>query len=141
MASKIEKQVQAIAAKAKAAAPVLAKASAEQKNRALQGIADLLRRESPAILRANARDMAAAKKGGLSKAMLDRLMLDEKRVEGIAKAVEDVIKLPDPVGEVVQEKYRPNGLHLKKVRTPLGVVGIVYESRPNVTVDAAVLCM
>lgn len=137
----LAKTVENMAKKARAAAGPLAKAATAQKNEALKAIAAGLRKEAPAILKANARDMAAAKKSKMAPAMLDRLMLDEKRVEGMARAVEDVVKLADPVGKVLEESERPNGLKLSRVRVPLGVVGIVYESRPNVTVDAAVLCL
>src|SRR5204862_339255 len=94
----------------------------------------------PAVLEANARDVEAGAANGLSSAMLDRLTLDEARIAGIVAGVEAVASLPDPVGERIDERTRPNGLHLSRVRVPVGVIGIVYESRPNVTVDAAALC-
>jgi glutamate-5-semialdehyde dehydrogenase len=137
----IEKQVQSIALAAKAASRELAKADSAKKNRALKAVASGLRSSKAAILAANARDMAAGAKAGLSKAMLDRLLLNPKRVESIARSVEDVLKLKDPVGKVLEKRTLKNGLKLSKVRSPLGVIAIVFESRPNVTVDAAVLCL
>jgi len=123
------------------AASVLALATTEQKNAALAAAAKSIRQKSAAILEANAQDMNAARERDLGSAMLDRLKLDEKRVEGIARAIEEVRELPDPVGTVAAEWDRPNGLHIQRVRVPLGVVGIIYESRPNVTADAGVLCL
>src|SRR5690606_8976803 len=90
---------------------------------------------------ANERDMQAAEAKGLSSAMLDRLRLDRERIEGIARGLEDVAALPDPIGATIAEWTRPNGLHISRVRVPLGVVGIIYESRPNVTADAGGLCL
>jgi glutamate-5-semialdehyde dehydrogenase len=138
---RLEKQVTAIAVAAKKASLALAKAPTAQKNKALKAIASGLRRGKAAILRANAKDMAAAAKSGLAKAMLDRLRLDGARIEGIARSVEDVSKLADPVGTLLERRSLKNGLKLEKLRSPLGVIGIVFESRPNVTVDAAVLCL
>ena len=138
----LEKQVAAIAAAAREASRELAKADGAKKNKALKAIAfSGLRASKLAIIAANAMDMAAAAKSGMADAMLDRLRLDAKRVEFIAKSVEDVMKLPDPVGKVLERRTLKNGLKLQKVRSPLGVIGIVFESRPNVTVDAAVLCL
>ena len=126
---------------AKAAAGQLALASAEQKNEALNAAANALRAKSDEICAANALDMAAGEKKGLSKALLDRLFLDAGRVEAMASAVEDIAKLDDPVGKTLSETERPNGLKIAKVSVPLGVIGIIYESRPNVTSDAAALCI
>jgi glutamate-5-semialdehyde dehydrogenase len=123
------------------AASVLAQATTAQKNAALVAAAKAVRASAADILSANARDMDAARARDLSGAMLDRLKLDEKRVEGIARAIEEVATLPDPVGAVSAEWDRPNGLRIQRVRVPLGVVGIIYESRPNVTADAGVLCL
>ena len=124
-----------------AAADVLALASAEQKNAALAAAAAALRARQLDILVANGRDMKAAEAAGLSGAMLDRLKLDAGRVEAMAKGVEQVIALADPVGTVIAEWQRPNGLRIQRVRVPLGVIGIIYESRPNVTCDAGALCL
>src|SRR4051794_27750999 len=111
------------------------------KNAALQAIADALVARTPEILEANERDMEAGRENGLSAALLDRLSLDEARIAGMAKGVSDIAALPDPVGEVIEGKRFPNGLDMRKVRVPLGVVAVVYEARPNVTIDAAALCL
>jgi glutamate-5-semialdehyde dehydrogenase len=124
-----------------AASSVLALASTEQKNAALVAAAKAVRDGASDILKANVQDMNAARERELTSAMLDRLQLDEKRVEGIARAIEEVQGLPDPVGTVASESVRPNGLRIQRVRVPLGVIGIIYESRPNVTADAGVLCL
>ncbi|KAF0225475.1 MAG: glutamate-5-semialdehyde, partial [Rhodospirillaceae bacterium] len=108
---------------------------------ALRQAAAALRAAAPAIAAANGQDMAAGAAKGLSAAMLDRLMLDDKRIEAMAKGLEEVATLPDPVGRVLAEWDRPNGLHIERVAVPLGVIGIIYESRPNVTADAAALCL
>lgn len=126
--------------RARAASRELVKLTAEQKNAILLAMAERLREESPTILAANAVDVAAAEAKGIAKPMVDRLRLTSYAIEGIASAIEDVVKLPDPVGEVLADWTRPNGLHMQKVRVPIGVIGIIYESRPNVTSDAAVLC-
>jgi len=123
------------------ASRVLAQATTESKNRALQAMAAALRAQATAILAANANDMAAARERGLSGAMLDRLLLDDKRIESMAKGIEDIIQLPDPVNNVITEWTRPNGMKIQRVRVPLGVIGIIYESRPNVTADAGALCL
>ncbi len=123
------------------AARLLARTDAATKNRALQATAVALRAHSAEILAANARDMASARERGLSGALLDRLLLDGKRVEAMAKGVEEIIQLPDPVGTVMAEWTRPNGMKIQRVRVPLGVIGIIFESRPNVTVDAGALCL
>lgn len=125
----------------RAAQRVLAGMSDADKAGALRSAAAALRNSSAAILAANARDLAAGEARGLSKAMLDRLLLDEGRLEGIAAAVEAVAALPDPVGEVISCDTVPSGLELARVRIPIGLIGIVYESRPNVTADAAALCL
>jgi glutamate-5-semialdehyde dehydrogenase len=123
------------------AAAVLAQASTQQKNDALVAAAKAIRASVATILAANDTDMAAARARNLSGALLDRLKLDEKRVEGIAHAIDEVIALTDPIGAVTAEWTRPNGLQIQRVRVPLGVVGIIYESRPNVTADAGALCL
>ncbi|MCH7932225.1 MAG: glutamate-5-semialdehyde dehydrogenase, partial [Proteobacteria bacterium] len=108
---------------------------------ALEAAAGAIRDDREAILAANAEDMAAAESQGLSKAMLDRLALDEARVEAMAKALEDIAAFPDPIGTVLAAWERPNGLKIERVRVPLGVIGVIYESRPNVTADAGGLCL
>ncbi len=123
------------------AAAVLAQATTLQKNTALTAAAQAVRATVADILKANTEDMHLAKSRELSSALLDRLLLDEKRVEGVARAIEEVATLPDPIGSLAAEWRRPNGLHIQRVRVPLGVVGIIYESRPNVTSDAGVLCL
>jgi glutamate-5-semialdehyde dehydrogenase len=126
---------------ARAAAPVLASASRDQKDRALRASAAALRRDTSKILAANAQDMRAAEERDLSAALLDRLRLDAARVEAMARGLEDIASLPDPVGRVLAEWARPNGLRIARVAVPLGVLGIIYESRPNVTADAGALCL
>ena len=123
------------------AAAVLALASTERKNAALTAAAHAVRLRSGEILAANERDMSAARAAKLSGALLDRLQLDEKRVESIARSIEAVVLLPDPIGTVIAGWDRPNGLNIQRVRVPLGVIGIIYESRPNVTADAGALCL
>jgi len=126
--------------RARAASYELAKLGTSQKNDILHAMARELRKAQPDILAANAKDVKRAENSGLSKPMVDRLRLDAHSLEIIAHAVQEVANLPDPVGEVLEEWTRPNGLHLQKVRVPIGVIGIIYESRPNVTSDAAALC-
>ncbi len=126
---------------ARSAARVLALAPAAQKNQALAAMAAAIRAETPAILAANAEDIAEARATGMSGAFLDRLMLDEARVEAMATGVEVIGRLKDPVGTVMDAWTRPNGMTIERVRVPLGVIGIIYESRPNVTADAGALCL
>jgi len=126
---------------AKAASRKLAFLPTEIKNRALLGIADALTAKQDEILKANKLDYKESEASGMSAAMLDRLMLNSSRLEGIANDVRTVAALPDPVGEVIEERTLPNGLRLSKKRVPLGVIGAIYESRPNVTVDISVLCL
>ena len=128
-----------IGAAARAAATVLATTPAERKNAALVSAARAIRDGREAILAANRKDMAEAK--GLSGAMLDRLALDDARIEAMAKGLEDIAAFPDPVGTVLAAWERPNGLKIERVRVPLGVIGVIYESRPNVTADAGGLCL
>jgi len=130
-----------IGRRARAAGRVLGTAPTEAKNRALVAAAAALRAQAEAIQAANATDMAAGEAKGLSKAMLDRLLLNDARVEAMAKGLEDVAALPDPVGTELAAWDRPNGLRIARVRVPLGVIGVIYESRPNVTADAAALCL
>ncbi len=126
--------------RARAAARALARMSTERKNAALLAIADQLHASGGAILRANSKDVEKATADQLSLPMIDRLRLDEKRIQGMADGIREVAALEDPAGKVIAEWTRPNGLHISKVRVPIGVIGIIYESRPNVTSDAAVLC-
>lgn len=126
---------------ARAAAAVLARVSPARKTRALHGIAAALRGHQNEILAANARDIEGARARHLSGALLDRLLLDPQRVEAMARGIEDVAALPDPIGDVLADWTRPNGLRIQRVRVPLGVIGIIYESRPNVTADAGALCL
>ena len=130
-----------IGARAKAAAAELAYASAERKHAALIGAAEYVWADRAAIVAANAKDMEFAREKGLSAAMLDRLMLDEDRIRGIVDALRAVAEQRDPVGETLAEWDMASGLHIKRVRTPLGVIGVIYESRPNVTADAGALCL
>jgi len=129
------------ARRARTAAIDLAVASRAAKDAALRAMAEALLAECPAILEANAVDVTRAREAGTSEAMIDRLRLDEKRVAAMAAGLRDVAGLPDPVGEVVRGSTLPNGLELRQVRVPFGVVGIIYESRPNVTADASGLCL
>lgn len=130
-----------IGKKAKAAAAALAITSTEDKNRILQAMADALRDNCGKILEANALDIENGRKNGMADSLIDRLMLNADRVEGMAQGVEGVISLPDPVGRVLWETERPNGMKIQRVSVPLGVIGIIYEARPNVTSDAAALAV
>lgn len=130
-----------IGARAKAASKVLASLSAAEKNKALQSIAKTLEHNAPSILAANVEDVKAARQSGIPGPMVDRLTLTEDRILSIAQAVREVVRLEDPVGKVDSGIRRPNGLEILKTRVPLGVIGIIYEARPNVTVDAAALCL
>jgi glutamate-5-semialdehyde dehydrogenase len=127
--------------RARAAAAILAFAEPTAKTAARRAAAAALRDETAAILAANAADTAAARRNGLSAAFLDRLQLTEARIAAMAKGVEEIAALPDPIGAVMAEWDRPNGLHIKRVRTPLGVIGVIFESRPNVTADAGALTL
>ncbi len=137
----IKDYMEAMGQKAKRVSPTVAQLDANTKNKALQSMADLLRAEKEAILKANAADLARGKEKGLTKALLDRLMLNEDRIEGMASGLEELIKLSDPIGETISMWKRPNGLEIGKKRVPLGVLAIIYEARPNVTVDAAGLAL
>jgi len=133
--------MQAMTSRARAAQSELANASHDQRIQALSAAADLLRQQRAAILQANSRDLEAGKKAGLSDAFIDRLALDDARIEAMAKGLEDIISLPDPLGRELARWTVPSGLDIARVATSLGVIGIIYESRPNVTVDAAGLCI
>ncbi|HBC2116060.1 TPA: gamma-glutamyl-phosphate reductase, partial [Vibrio cholerae] len=126
---------------AKAASFQLATASTAQKNQALASMADQLEAQSASILAANAKDIALGREAGLSDAMLDRLLLNESRLQAIANDVRNVIKLNDPVGSEIDSRVLENGMSLARRRVPLGVVGVIYEARPNVTIDIAALCL
>src|SRR2546430_6596132 len=136
----LTEQMTLLARQAKAASRELARLTTAEKNDCLLAMAGALEQNRDDIKKANARDLDTAAKMGLSTAMLDRLRLDDKRVAAMAKGLREVAALPDPVGKILDERMRPNGLNLKKITTPIGVVVIIYESRPNVTADAASLC-
>jgi len=131
----------AIGERARQAASVIAFAATDAKNQALLAAADAILAETPAILAANAEDIAAAKTRGISSAFLDRLTVTQARLAGVAQGLRDIAALPDPVGTVMAEWQRPNGLDISRVRTPLGVIGVIFESRPNVAADAGALTL
>lgn len=133
--------VQSQAQLCREAAPILARRSTAEKNRVLLALAEALEAGNAAILAANQKDLEAARESGMSAALLDRLTLTEERIRGMAEGVRQVARLPDPVGQIVSGKTLPNGLTITQVRVPLGVVGIIFEARPNVTVDAGALCL
>ncbi|MFC3228310.1 glutamate-5-semialdehyde dehydrogenase [Marinibaculum pumilum] len=137
----VEGLMDEIGRRAAAAQPVLAAAPADRKDRALRAAAAALRSNTDAILAENAKDVAAAKESGTAAALVDRLTLTPERIEAMAAGLEQIAELPDPVGRVLAEWDRPNGLHIRRVAVPLGVIGIIYESRPNVTADAGGLCL
>lgn len=137
----ISEQITSIAQRARDASTIMAKLSTNQKNTMLHAMADLLEAESAFIITANAHDLDSGKEKGLSEAMLDRLMLNKDRIAGIAASLREVAALPDPVGEITSMNKRPSGIQVGRMRIPLGVIGIVYEARPNVTADAAALCL
>ncbi len=134
-------EMMALGRAARAAGAVLANATTEAKNAFLLAAAGAIRANADKLLAANATDMAATRESGATDAFLDRLALDDDRIEGMARGLEDIAELPDPVGQVIGEWTRPNGLRISRVRVPLGVIGIIYESRPNVTADAGALCV
>lgn len=133
--------IETLGKNAKAAAPQLAACGTEKKNAALSEIARRLNQNVEAIIKVNKVDLEAARKNGISEAMIDRLTLDEKRIAGMVEGIDQVVALSDPIGETLDDKTLPNGLNVKKVRVPMGVIGFIYENRPNVTVDAAALCL
>jgi glutamate-5-semialdehyde dehydrogenase len=141
MSADLTEQLHSLGKAARAAARILAVTSPEVKNAALLAMAESLLAESSSILAANALDLEAGTKNGLSEAMLDRLCLDEKRLTAMAIGIRTAASLPDPVGRVLKEWTKENGLTFQKISVPIGVIGIIYESRPNVTSDAAVLCL
>ncbi len=133
--------VRQLAEAARAASLTLAVATTEAKNRALTALAAKIESSIPALIAANAKDLEAGRAAGLSSAMLDRLTLNDARIRQMAQGVREIVALPDPVGTELERTLRPNGLVIRKVRVPIGVIGIIYESRPNVTVDCAALCL
>src|SRR3954454_5831910 len=137
----VQDAVLAVAGRARSAAQELAVAPRAVKDEALRSMADALVASAPSILAANAEDVAAAREAGAPDAIVDRLRLDESRVDGMADGLRRVADLPDPVGEVVRGSTLANGLELRQVRVPFGVAGIIYEARPNVTADAAGICL
>lgn len=139
--SEIRNGVVAVAQRARVAARAMRHVTTAQKDALLNAIAAILRENTPAIIAANEIDIAAGRERGLDAGLIDRLMLDPQRIDGIATATEKVASLPDPIGEVVRGRRLPNGLTLRQVRVPMGVIGMIYEARPNVTVDAAALTL
>ena len=137
----MDEKMREMGIRAKHAAGVLATLTTEEKNAGLLAIADALRARQTEIMAANALDLEAGKANGMSPALLDRLALNGDRIEGMAQGCQDVADLPDPCGRVLESQTRPNGLYMEKVSVPIGVIGIVYEARPNVTVDGAALCL
>jgi glutamate-5-semialdehyde dehydrogenase len=137
----LQAEMTALGRAAKSAARALRLAAAEQRTRAIAGMAKAVRARADEILAASAGDVAAAGAAGLAAPMVDRLLLDEARLEGVAQALETIAAIPDPVGEEIARWTRPNGLDIARVRTPIGVIAIIYESRPNVTADAAALAL
>ena len=137
----LEQEIHTIGRRAREASRALARLTATQKNKILIAMADELVVRSPEILAANAEDTAAAEKNSLTRAAIDRLRLTPDRISGMADGIRQVAALEDPVGEILRDWTRPNGIRIQKIRTPIGVIGIIYESRPNVTADAAVLCL
>lgn len=137
----IKKYMNELGQQARAASRELNRANTGQKNTALLAIADALESRSSELLAANKIDMDAGEKSGLDAALLDRLALNDERIKGMAEGIRQIVALPDPVGEITDLKYRPSGIQVGKMRVPLGVIGIIYESRPNVTADAAALCL
>lgn len=133
--------MQELGVAARQASRAMAKANTNTKNLALRFIAEAIRREKGALISANAKDLTQAKANGLEPAMLDRLTLSEKSIQTMAEGLEQIASLPDPIGEMSNFKYRPSGIQIGQMRVPLGVIGIIYEARPNVTVDAAGLCI
>ena len=141
MTQRLTDVLEQIGRQAVAASRELAQATTAQKNEALLAITRRIQQQTSAILAANEADVRAGAESGLSSAMLDRARLDPGRIRSIADSVRDVVQLPDPIGAVLSEWTRPNGLKISKKRVPIGVIGIIYESRPNVTTDAASLCL
>lgn len=138
--SNIQETIYQMGRQARAAAHQLAQLTTEEKNVILRAMANAIRRNASALIEANRLDLANGSEKGLSTAMLDRLMLDAQRIETMAAGIDQVATLPDPVGQILESWEQPNGIRIEQVRVPIGTIGIIYESRPNVTADAAVLC-
>lgn len=136
----LNEYIETLGKKAKTAAPILAASTTDKKNAALSEIARRLNQNAAAIIEANKIDIENARKNGMVEYMIDRLTLNESRIAGMVEGVDQVVALADPIGELLDEKTLPNGLNVRKIRVPMGVIGIIFESRPNVTVDAAALC-
>jgi glutamate-5-semialdehyde dehydrogenase len=141
MSEELHQVIEDLAKRGRNASLALASASTVDKNKALHHIAEALESNRKTLTEENQKDLDAAMDNGLSDAMIDRLRLTHKRIDGMAKGLRQLIDLPDPVGALIEEKERPNGLKIRKVRVPIGVIGIIYESRPNVTIDCAGLCL
>jgi glutamate-5-semialdehyde dehydrogenase len=141
MPAELEQIVRSIAERGRAASLVLATAPASVKNAALIRLADLIGASHPALLEANRRDLSSAGAAGLGKAEIDRITLSPERLRHLADSVREVARLPDPVGRVLEEWTRPNGLKIRKLSVPIGVIGVIFEARPNVTIDCAILCL
>jgi glutamate-5-semialdehyde dehydrogenase len=141
MSEELHQVIEDLAKRGRNASLALASASTVDKNKALHHIAEALESNRKILSEENQKDLDAAKDNGLSNAMIDRLRLTHERIDGMAKGLRQLIDLPDPVGALIEEKERPNGLKIRKVRVPIGVIGIIYESRPNVTIDCAGLCL
>src|SRR2546425_2004503 len=139
--SDIKSYMLEVGRRARAASREVARADTAAKNQALLTAAQAMRRDAKKLLSANAQDVKSAKAAGKDAAFIDRLTLTEKTIEGMAEGLEQVAKLPDPVGEISELKEQPSGIKVGRMRVPLGVIGIIYESRPNVTADAAALCL
>ncbi len=137
----VKTYMQTVGRQAREASRAVARADTDQKDRALLAMAEAIERDAARLLAANARDMEAARAAGLDAALLDRLALTAKTIAGMAEGLRQIAALPDPVGEIADLKYRPSGIQVGKMRVPLGVIGIIYEARPNVTADAAGLCL
>ena len=137
----LERTIRQMARDAKQAAGVIGRCATDQKNRALTNMADFLERQAQTIIRENHKDLKRAGNAGLSRAMVDRLTVNEKTIAAMAKGLREVAAYPDPVGTMGETRVRPNGLRVSKMRIPLGVIGVIYESRPHVTIDAAGLCL
>lgn len=141
MSEDIKDKIETMGAAALSASRALVTLGTDKKNQILLAMADQLLADSVSIIEANMLDVSAAEKNGLTDAMIDRLRLDEARVESMADGIRQVASLPDPVGQIMDDWERPNGMQIRQIRVPIGVIGIIYESRPNVTSDAAVLCL
>ena len=141
MTMNIEDYMNDIGRRARHASRAMARADSAAKNRALTLLAAAIRHDADSLRAANHKDLAAARANGLSEAMLDRLTLSDKAIATMAEGLEQIVSLADPIGEITNMKYRPSGIQVGQMRVPLGVIGIIYEARPNVTVDAAGLCI